>query len=516
MQVFHIYRLPLILICLQHCRTFKAVKITFKKMPPISLYETCLDRIIELIKVEHWREEKDNPFSRLPSKIVELLVEVCGTSQKIRKFSYFRMLLSSGKLRQLKICFPVIFIDTCMVLPQMLTEKGCMNITVLELDRNFKNYRSEWLEKLLQKLPLLESLSVQTLFNPLALKDCKRLKSVKVIRIFNYDNFLSEAVDTLSHMEDLEEFDILLYTTESSIFLNVVKMLKNHKKLTSLRFTDSSRAAHHIMTNNTGDELPKYGLRKCSWTYDTSSFEKRNKIYISFLERVSSSVLLFPLVEELEILVLSEDCFEYLKELKHLRSLKLNFNRHSTYQSDFSFLSGIGQQLRHLCIISFKEIPVNAISRYCFNLEYLECSATICDSIKSSYSFRMLKRLEISLTNANSLLYVFQNVRNLKELQFHNAAVFDDLRLQEILNRDSLAFNHLDKVFVRDCMLSREGIRIFLEHAVNLTTVYIKSSHFNEGAGIDFSDVIKELQRDVVHDYFAVEHYFNNTSYFLD
>ncbi|GIY26510.1 hypothetical protein CDAR_229131 [Caerostris darwini] len=110
-------------------------------MPPISLYETCLDRIIELIKVEHWSEEKDNPFSRLPSKIVELLVEVCGTSQNIRKFSYFRMLLSSGKLRQLKLCFPVIFIDTCMVLPQMLTEKGCMNITVLELDRNFKNHR---------------------------------------------------------------------------------------------------------------------------------------------------------------------------------------------------------------------------------------------------------------------------------------------------------------------------------------------------------------------------------------
>ncbi|GIY79135.1 hypothetical protein CDAR_89142 [Caerostris darwini] len=126
----------------------------------------------------------------------------------------------------------------------------------------------------------------------------------------------------------------------------------------------------------------------------------------------------------------------------------------------------------------------------------------------------MLKRLEIFRIDANSLLYVFQNVRNLKELQFHDAAVFDDQRLQEILNRNPLAFNHLDKVFVRDCMLSREGLKIFLEHAVNLTTAYINSSHFNEGAGIVFSDVIEELQRDVVHDYFAVAHYFDNTSYF--
>ncbi|GIX88014.1 hypothetical protein CEXT_5681 [Caerostris extrusa] len=99
-------------------------------MPPISLYETCLDRIIELIKVEHWREERENPFSRLPTRIVGLLVKVCGTSQKIRKFSNFRILLSSGKLRKLKLCFPVSFIDTCMVLPQMLAAKDCMNITV--------------------------------------------------------------------------------------------------------------------------------------------------------------------------------------------------------------------------------------------------------------------------------------------------------------------------------------------------------------------------------------------------
>ncbi|GIY57154.1 hypothetical protein CDAR_397811, partial [Caerostris darwini] len=501
---------------LQNCRTFKAVKITFKKMPPISLYETCLNRIIELLKVDHWSEEKENPFSRLPRKIVELLVEVCGTSQKIRKFSDFRMLLSSGKLRTLKLCFPVIFIDTCMVLPQMLTEKSCMNITVLELDRNFKNC-SRWLEKLLQKLPLMESLSVQTLFNPRALKDCKRLKSVRVIRVFNYDIFLSEAVDTLSHMEDLEEFDILQYSSErisNANFLKVVKLLNNHDKLTSLRFTDSSRAAHHIVAKYARGRHPRYGLRKCSWIIGIGSFEDVTALKLSFLQRIISSVLLFPFVEELEILVLSEDCFEYLKDLKHLRSLKMYFNRHSTYQLDFSFLSGIGEQLRHLCIMSLKEIPVNAISKYCFNLEYLECSATICDSIESSYNFRMLKRLEIFRIDANSLLYVFQNVRNLKELQFHDAAVFDDQRLQEILNRNPLAFNHLDKVFVRDCMLSREGLKIFLEHAVNLTTAYINSSHLNEGAEIVFSDVIEELQRDVVDDYFAVAHYFDNTSYF--
>ncbi|GIY93545.1 uncharacterized protein CEXT_372351 [Caerostris extrusa] len=470
-------------------------------MPPISLYETCLDRIIELIKVEHWREERENPFSRLPPRIVELLVEVCGTSQEFKKFSYFRMLLSSGKLRILKLCFPVIFIDICVVLPQMLTEKGCLNITVLEMDKNFQNFESKWLEKLLQKLTLLESLSVRTLFNPQALNNCKGLKSVEVIQIFTnlieFNNFISKAADTLSHLEDLEEFDIFQYTTKSSNFLKVVKILNNHPKLASLRFTDSSRAAHHIYGNRKGYALPVYGLRKCSWT----SFEKITTLNISFLQRIRSSVLLFPLVEELEILVICEECFEYLKKLKYLRSLKIRFHIHSAYEADFSFLSGIGQQLRHLCIVSYQDVPVNAISKYCFNLEYLKIigNATICDSIESSYSFRKLNRLEIVKINAHSLLCVFQSVRNLKELHLYMAAVLNDQRLLEILNINPLAFNHLDKVFVRDCMLSRVGFRIFLENAAKLTIAYIKSSHFSEGVRGDFSDVIKDLQRDVIH-----------------
>ncbi|GIX88010.1 uncharacterized protein CEXT_5661 [Caerostris extrusa] len=487
-------------------------------MAPISLYETCLDRIIELIKVEHWSGEKENPFSRLPSRIVELLVEGFGTSQKIRKFSYFRMLLSSGKLRILKLCFSVTFIDTCVVLPQMLTEKGCIKLTELELDRNFQNDDCEWLENLLQNLLFLESISVRTLFNPQALRNCKRLKKVKIIPMFfitEKSDFLSEAADTLSHLEYLEEFDIFKYTEKGLNFLKVVKLLNNHDKLTSLRFTDSSRAAHHIKANNTGNT--KYGLRKCSWITDKSCFQDTTPLKPLFLQRIRSSVLLFPLVEELEISVLCEECFEYLKKLKQLKSLKMKFFIELTYQADFSFLSGIGQQLRHLCIVSRQWVPVNAISKYCFNLEYLKITGNVnvCDSMKSSYSFRKLKRLEIHFINEDSLLYIFQNVRNLKELHFYNAAVWDDQKLLEILNGNPLAFNHLDKVFVRDCMLSREGLRIFLEHAVNLTIAYINSSHFSEGVQADFSDVIKELQRDVTHSSsITVEHYFKNTSYF--
>ncbi|GIY49213.1 uncharacterized protein CDAR_523831 [Caerostris darwini] len=414
------------------------------------------------------------------------------------------MLLSSGKLRILKLCFPVFFTDICMVLPQMLTEKGCLSIKVLELDRNFQNDDSEWLENLLQNVKFSGSLSVRALFNPLALKNYKRLKSLEVIQIFwnqkEFSKFLSEAADTLSHLEDLEEFDVFEYTAKSSTFLTVVKMLDNHPKLASLRFTDSSRAALHIDENHTGHELPKYGLRKCSWTYDTSPYEDITALNISFLQRIRSSVLLFPLVEELEILVHSEDCFECLKKLKHLRSLKMTFHIDSTYQGNFSFLSGIGQQLRHLCIITYKEVLVNAISKYCFNLEYLKIivSATIWDSIESSYSFKRLKRLEIFKIDANSLLYVFQNVRNLKELQFYNATVLDDQRLLEILDINPLAFYHLDIVFVRNCMLSREGFRIFLEHAVKLTKAYIKSRHFSEDEEVDFSDVIKEWHRQKV------------------
>ncbi|GIY03802.1 hypothetical protein CDAR_288891 [Caerostris darwini] len=89
--------------------------------------------------------------------------------------------------------------------------------------------------------------------------------------------------------------------------------------------------------------------------------------------------------------------------------------------------------------------------------------------------------------DANSLLYVFQSGRNLKEMQFYNAAVLDDQRLLEILNINPLAFYHLDKVLVRGCMLSRVGFRIFLEHAVNLTIAFIISRHYSEDEQVDFS-----------------------------
>ncbi|GIX97245.1 hypothetical protein CEXT_243781 [Caerostris extrusa] len=257
----------------------------------------------------------------------------------------------------------------------------------------------------------------------------------------NSDNFLSEAADTLSHLKDLEEFDVFQRRTQILDFLQVIKLLNNHPKLASLRFTDSSRAAHNIYVNNTVKTLPKYGLRKCCWTSSTGSLEL-TLLYNSFLRRIRNSVLLFPLVEELEISVLREDCFEYLKDLEHLRCLKIEFDIHTAYQQNLSFLSDIGRQLSHLSIESHRRVPVNAISKYCSNLEYLKIkgNATLCDSIESSNNFGKLKRLEIGLVDAQSLLYVFQNVGNLKELQFNKAAFLDDQGLLEILNRNPFAF----------------------------------------------------------------------------
>ncbi|GIY78424.1 uncharacterized protein CDAR_272001 [Caerostris darwini] len=280
-----------------------------------TLHEICLDRILELIQERYWDDKKENPFSCLPTRVVEHLVEVCGASKRFWKFSYFRLLLSSGKLQELRLCFPVFFTDTCKLLPQMLTEEGCRNIKILELDKNFQNDESAWLERLIEKLPFLESLVIRTFFNPTALKNCKRLKRVEVIYrmiLKGTHYFRIEAVDTLSCLEDLEEFDVFRFNKSTSYLQHVVKLLENHPKLISLGCTDSSRAAHHIHMDSRGSKPLQYGLRKCSWEYNRFSFRERTSMH---LERIRSAVLLFPLVEELEILVLHEDCFEDLKNL---------------------------------------------------------------------------------------------------------------------------------------------------------------------------------------------------------
>ncbi|GIY04506.1 hypothetical protein CDAR_253001 [Caerostris darwini] len=178
-------------------------------------------------------------------------------------------------------------------------------------------------------MPLLERLDVSTFFNLSALKNCVRLKYVRnhFSGITEYMYFWNEAVDTLANLQNLEKFDIFHCRNSASYYTLIAKMLQNHPKLASLGITDSSWAAHHIYTTCRMDTVPRFGLKECFWGFNRNveKFDRKQIAYTQqYPEIVKSSVILFPLVEKLRILVYHEDCIEHLKKLKRLRVLEID------------------------------------------------------------------------------------------------------------------------------------------------------------------------------------------------
>ncbi|GIY79041.1 hypothetical protein CDAR_610751 [Caerostris darwini] len=102
---------------------------------------------------------------------------------------------------------------------------------------------------------------------------------------------------------------------------------------------------------------------------------------------VKSSVALFPLVEKLSIVVYHKNCLQYLKQLKHLRVLKIDFSlyRGSPARTAFiSLLSEIGPQLKCLVILGHKSMPVDVVMKYCSNVVHLDlrCSPIVQGELK--------------------------------------------------------------------------------------------------------------------------------------
>ncbi|GIY45422.1 uncharacterized protein CDAR_89881 [Caerostris darwini] len=294
-------------------------------MPPKSLYDICQRRTLELMTEDgYWDECPENPFSELTCDVVNDLFAFYRTME----YHYLRdleLLLSCGKLQRLDLRYPEFSEEECDQLFQLLTEQGCRSITYVKLSANFKNDENSRLEKLIMKCPLLENLHVSTFLNPVVLRNCKRLKSV----VINYTGgeestyFRNQSASTLSVLINLQVLDIFRNKNCSAYFQHIVTMLKNHPRLMSLGQSDSSWAAHHIGNNSKRDAHPQYGLRKCFWGFSIAVEDNPEQIAaynLMFPEVIRSSILIFPLVVELHIVVRHENCLEHLKILNTLEA----------------------------------------------------------------------------------------------------------------------------------------------------------------------------------------------------
>ncbi|GIY64000.1 uncharacterized protein CDAR_31201 [Caerostris darwini] len=289
-------------------------------------------------------------------------------------------------------------------------------------------------------------------------------------------------------------------------------MLHNHPKLVSLGNTDSSWAAHHIYTTCRMDTFPRFGLKDCFWgvNKNVEEFNRKKIAYTQqFPEFVKSSVVLFPLVEKLYIVVYHEDCIHHLKKLKHLRVLKINFSLCCGLPARTAFislLSEFGPQLKCLSIVGHSTMPVDVVMKYCSNVVHLDlsCSATVQGGIETdSNNFRQLEKLIVYEVDKESLEYLLRNALNLRELLLIDALCLDDTLLHKISKMNSLP--QLNTIAVHECSLSRAGLKELVQKYVSLERVAFST------LDADVTSVAKELKRHIRATYSYVE---NNLLHF--
>ncbi|GIY56088.1 uncharacterized protein CDAR_113511 [Caerostris darwini] len=473
------------------------------KKSPDSLYELCIEKTFDYLVDKKWNGGKTNPFSQINCNIVNDLFKFLDLHLEYEIPSPFKLLLKSGQLQNL-VFNGIDFTEKRWrsVVKYLLEESdSCRNITCIMLPESFQNDDNGSLERLIEKCPLLEVLDVSTFFNLSVLKNCVRLKEVRNYFSGNkeYRYFRNESVDTLANLQNLEQFVIFHSRKSSSYYKHIAKLLQNNPKLVSLGNTDSSRAAHHIYTTCGRDTVPRYGLKECFWGCNSYLYRFNPSKQIAgtqqYSEFVKSSVVLFPLVEKLHIVVYHKNCLQHLKELKHLRVLEIDFSlcRGSSARNAFiSSLSEIGPQLKCLLIVGYKPMPVDAIMKYCSNVVRLDlrCSAIVQGGIETdSKNFRRLEKLTLFEMDKESLEYLLRNSLNLRELLLLYAVCLDDTLLHEILKMKSLSKVHT--LCVKKCRLSREGLKELVQKCVNLERVAFKT------LDADLTTVVTELRRDI-------------------
>ncbi|GIX90793.1 hypothetical protein CEXT_135201 [Caerostris extrusa] len=148
--------------------------------------------------------------------------------------------------------------------------------------------------------------------------------------------------------------------------------------------------------------------------------------------------------------------------------------------------------MKCLSIAVRSTVPADAVMKYRSNVAHLypRCSAIVQGGIETdSKNSRQLKRLIVLEVNEESLKYLLRNSVNLKELLLYDALCLEDTLLHKILKMKSLS--KIDTLGVKECRLSRDGLKELIQNCVNLESVAF------ENLDADMTTVAEELKRDI-------------------
>ncbi|GBN68170.1 hypothetical protein AVEN_218433-1 [Araneus ventricosus] len=495
------------------------VKISIRKE---SLYCRCLVRLHLLLATGNRNVCTPNLVAYLPTRTINDLAALSRyhpySSQP--KVANLYMFLSTGRCTFLDLGdYDLDLEKERDMLLKIMSEGGFRSLRFLNVCTDFFA-STNFIGEMICSSPQLEEFHSGVFLDLDFFKNCKKLRCLRLFDFFESDKEnLSIDLSLLKSLKKLEVFHVSNMDGSPEL---VATVLENCPNLISLGIVDSLDALEIIYRNAVNkyntfrtDGFCDFFLRRCLWGMSEETRIKYSDLdwyKNKFPEKVKIAVSLCPLVEELVIRVYHKDSFEYLKNLKKLSFLCIDFkNCDSDYLPAFiSLLQKIGSQLKHLFLDLNSSFPVETIFDYCPNLEALQIGhANFATAGKPTraYSNVSVKKLSVSYPEKENLLFLVGICKRLTHLVVDVAPCLDDALMRAILNLNSLA--ELEMAGFRICSLSKDCLRMFLGKATSLKRLSVRNNfprrnfldlfHYLElvDHSFDTADLISELKLNV-------------------
>ncbi|GBN45772.1 hypothetical protein AVEN_104006-1 [Araneus ventricosus] len=440
-----------------------------------SLYTICLDRIYGFLKEGIWKSCIPNPFSDLPTKAVNELMDLSNNEEGYLKTGDVLMLLTSGRLTRLDLCRFNPKADKDLIV-SAIQKAG--SICLRSLASNSKELIFHFVRNIISWNPYLEEFHSRVHPGFDIFQKCPNLRILKIYSSFSQFPVNNAPIDlsVLSSLRNLEVLHVFKVDTDT-----IANVLETCPKLISIGLSDSLDSFEVIAQRRQKNSLLNLGvdrhfqLRRCVWGKD---FRSGNWLEYNsgFGRKIRTAVEFCPLVQELIIQVHQKDGYKALRFLKQLTLLRIHFNYcRGDFLPDFvALLREIGPQLKHLSIFGKEEpfrrnagVPVDVICDCCPDLQSLEIWSSIFMKDSSKYSYDLaLKRLTLYGEDSDndeeeSLRFLLYNSMHLEELYLECVQRLDDTLLHQIFERNP--FSQLKVSLIDECSLTRQGFQMFLE-----------------------------------------------------
>ncbi|GBO30270.1 hypothetical protein AVEN_198883-1 [Araneus ventricosus] len=454
-------------------------------MPSASLRIICLDRICNQLRERFWKSCTPNPFSDLPTVLVDELMELAQSHHEggPSKLSDVMLLLKSGRLTCLNLC--PFDLEKEFDLSLKKIGRGCSSPRIL------RSLSEDMICSIISLNPLLEEvhLNIRTDFE--VFRKCHNLRIMRFYnrpKIFPFDFFscynhaMPIDLSVLSSLRDLE----VLFVPGMDTY-TIVKVLGICPKLISLGFVDSLDAMEEIFnrllieSSLNFDVDSHFQLRRCVWGSNVNFLSKRSPPKnCRFSFQVRCAVAFCPLVEELIFHTHHKEALRELKNLQRLTLLRIHFRDcNEDFIPEFiDLLQGIGQHLKHLSVHCSAPFPVYVICDRCPQLQSLEIDGPsfVMNSSEAS-SYFPLKRLRLKTRDKEedkkSFQFLLSSCKSLEELFVEHARFLDDSLLLQIFQLNPLT--NLKVIGIYDSCLTWEAFQMFMKKVVSIEIICISS-----------------------------------------